>query len=440
MVEKTAEIEKENFLRKTKVKFDKEEDIKPLLIAFRKIFEPMVKSIKSIAKIPEEIERITKKISKDIESGVPERTANAVEKIADNPELVGPPTPEENEKKVLETLNAQLQLLLEQGIPAKIDEDLLKVVKLTEKEIKEKQKEFIQLEKNEKTIKEQIETVKKSDMTAEEMADKLQVLTENLQKNTQETQELETTLGNKTPQPKSEEQGGFQTPSIISEGFEAGRETFMAPVNVITELKDTFKNNIGLPLLSLILQGKKHHKESMEYAETGEKADKISILKFVAIAAAIAFILDGLKKWVFGDEDEFKQQQTVVPGGKGIPNLETMDEAIERIKKNNPNMSYSEIGKQVREANDKTPRIHTARQEGIDNLRDSMSKFGIDMIKRRSLGDIDITTDPAGIGPDRKDYSRGLLFNQTNNQFNNGGGEGSTRVVSASEKKTDAID
>ena len=64
-----------------KVKFDKEEDIKPLLIAFRKIFEPITKSMEKIALIPTEIKRIADNISKDVESGVPERVVDGVEKL-----------------------------------------------------------------------------------------------------------------------------------------------------------------------------------------------------------------------------------------------------------------------------------------------------------------------------------------------------------------------
>tara|TARA_Y100000114_G_C11740472_1_gene318641 strand:- start:42 stop:1388 length:1347 start_codon:yes stop_codon:yes gene_type:complete len=293
MVEKTAE----------KVKFDKEEDIKPLIISLRKIFEPMVKSMQSIAKIPEEIKRISEKISKDVESGVPERTANAVEKIADNPELVGPPKPDENDLvDPMIKLNAQLQLLLDKGIPAKIDEDN-KLVKLTEKEIKETQREFIQQEKNEKTIREQIETVKKSDMTAEEMAIALESLSSNMQKTTDKKQELETTLGDRIPQPSQSDESGFVTPAFAKESYAMGKESLMAGPNAIMQLKDSFMDNIGNPLKSLIKANKEHHEtmyehhEVMEdYGETGEKADKLSILKILAIAAGIGTIVYTVKK------------------------------------------------------------------------------------------------------------------------------------------------
>jgi len=288
MVEKTAD----------KVKFDKEEDIKPLLIAFRKIFDPITKSMKSIAKIPEEIKRIADNISKDIESGVPERTANAVEKIAENPdqlELPGiTPKPDENDLvDPMEKLNAQLQLLIDNGIPAKIDEG--KIVKLTEKEIKETQKQFIQQEKTEKTIKEQIETVKKSDMTAEEMAKELEILSSNMQKTTDKKQELQTILGDKTPQNLgTQERPGFVKPAFIEEMKSASNEAGIGQLSMVMEqLKGSFMNNIGTPLMSLINMTKKHNKVMEEYGETGEKVDKFSLLKYIAIATLIGLIIKG---------------------------------------------------------------------------------------------------------------------------------------------------
>ena len=287
------------------------EELEPILEAIKEAFEPLTKAMPLIAKIPQEIKRISDNIAKDLESGVPQRTANAVEKIADNPELVGPPNPEiagppkpDNLVDPMEKLNAQLQLLLDNGIPAKIDEDN-KIVKLTEKEIKETQKTFIENKKEQELIKEQIETVKKSDMTAEEMADKLQVLTENLQKNTQETQELETTLGDKTPQqvqPGQSDESGFVAPTFVSEPFEVGRETLMAGPNAIMQLKDSFTDNISKPLKSLLKANKKHHDTMEDYAENDKEnsiAEKAKTLLMVGGIVALAKMFTS-----FLDEDE----------------------------------------------------------------------------------------------------------------------------------------
>ena len=294
-----------------KVKFDKEEDIKPLLIAFRKIFEPITKSMKSIAKIPKEIERIANKIAKDIESGVPKRVANGVEKNAENPEFVGPPKPD-NLVDPMEKLNAQLQLLIDNGIPAKIDEG--KIVKLTEKEIKETQKQFIQQEKTEKTIKEQIETIKKSDMTAEEMAKELEILSSNMQKTTDKKQELQTILGDKTPQNLgTQERPGFVKPAFIEEMKSASNEAGIGQLSMVMEqLKGSFMNNIGTPLMSLINMTKKHNKVMEEYGETGEKVDKFSLLKYIAIATLVGLIVKGFAGF-FG----FDGQKKLTPKEKG---------------------------------------------------------------------------------------------------------------------------
>ena len=454
--EEELEPLKKTLKEELRVKFDKEEDIKPLVIAFRKIFEPIAKSLKSIEKIPEEIKRVTEKISKDIDSGMPERTVNAVEKIAENPEIVGSPVTDDLADP-MEKLNAQLQVLIDNGIPAKIDDDN-KLVKLTEKEIIEKQKTFVENKKQEKVIKEQIETIKKSDMTAEDSARELGRLNEALNENTRETDELQNTLGERfTPREKMGVDEKPEGPRLLSEMKEAGGQVFGAPLEAFNELKNTFTDNFGrllqLNLLSLKMN-KEHYAKVEDFSETGEKADKISVAKFTILAATAALILGKLVGF-FDQENQFKRKQYNKPGNKGMPEVETMDEAIERIKKDNPDMSYSEIGKAVREANDRTERTDTDRQEGIDSFRDSMHDlYGIGMIDRGALTDIDInpqeknlpkvTGSPTNKRPDlrtrdRDDRTRDSYTNYFDNRSSTSETKVETGVSNGNSNNVDAI-
>lgn len=365
-----------------KVKFDKEEDIKPLVIAFRKIFEPIAKSLKSIEKIPEEIKRVTEKISNDLDSGMPERTVNAVEKIAENSEIVNSPAPDDLADS-MEKLNEQLYLLIENGIPAKIDDDN-KLVKLTEKEIIEKQKTFVENRKQEKVIKEQMETIKKSDMTAEDSARELGRLNEALNENTRETDELQTTLGERfTPQERDNFDEGFKGDgSILSQMGEAGMSVFGAPVQAFDELKNSFMDNFGkllqLNILSLKMN-KDHYAKVESFGETGERADKISIAKFTFLAATAALILGKLVNFFDNEEDDPMDEYRRLTTGGENPKQETYQDVRERVKKNNPDMSYEEIDFNIRQANNiSRTSEERIKGEGQNSARDSFSNlYGI---------------------------------------------------------------
>ena len=379
--EEELEPLKKTLKEELRVKFDKEEDIKPLVIAFRKIFEPIAKSLKSIEKIPEEIKRVTEKISKDMDSGMPERTVNAVEKIAENPEIVGSPVTDDLADP-MEKLNAQLQVLIDNGIPAKIDDDN-KLVKLTEKEIIEKQKTFIENRKQEKVIKEQIETIKKSDMTAEDSAKELTLLNEELQQNTIETDELQNTLGERfTPREKMGGDEKPEGPRLLSEMTEAGMSVFGAPVQAFDELKNSFMDNFG-NLLKLnmfqIKMNQDHYNKMENFSKTGEKADKISVAKFTILAATAALILGKLVNFFDNEDDPLDEYRRLTTGGER-PTQETFEDVRERVKKNNPNMSYEEIDTQILIANPSITRNQkeTTIAKGQASARDSFSSlYGI---------------------------------------------------------------
>ena len=283
-----------------KVKFDKEEDIKPLLIAFRKIFEPITKSMQSIAKIPEEIKRIADNISKDIESGVPKRVAKGAGKlttseIAQKVKDAFQAQMSEDEIKSLERHEAMLKVLQDQRIPSKLDENN-QAVKLTEKEILESRKEFITEKKEQLKIEKKIESASKEEgLDAEQQATKIQELQEKLEKSTEKTSQLETMLGSRTPQEiQQQERPGFVKPAFIEEMKSASNEAGIGQLSMVMEqLKGSFMNNIGTPLMSLINMTRKHNEVMEDYGETGERVNKMSLAKSLLIAAGIATIIAG---------------------------------------------------------------------------------------------------------------------------------------------------
>ena len=282
-----------------------EEELQPLLQAIQEAFEPLTKAMPLIVKIPEEIKRVADNISDDLGSGIPEKIDNAVEKITqDEAEEQLKKELSEAEREALEKLTEELQLLRENGIPAEIKEG--KVTKLTEEQIKQTQKEFIQNVKEEKLIKQQIETVKKSDMTDEEQIKQLKTLTEKLKENTESRSEIKDKLTeDKVPTPKQVDSDDRALPAFIEEPLAIGKETLMAGPNAIMDLKDSFENNISGPIKSLLKANKKHHDIMEDYGETGEKADKLTIIKFLAIAAGVAAIVAGLS-WMFKSGEKRK--------------------------------------------------------------------------------------------------------------------------------------
>lgn len=292
-----------------KVKFDKEEDIKPLLIAFRKIFEPITKSMQSIAKIPEEIKRVADNISKNVESGVPERVADGAEKLTtmEKADQMLRDLLSEGAQKQLENQKEIVNILQEAKVPSKLDENN-QAVKLTEKEITESRKEFITLKNEQSIIEKKIEVASKAEGSdAEQQAEVIQKLKQELEESRETTTNLETILGNKTPQEiQQQERPGFQTPAFLQEPYEMGKESLMAGPNAFVALKDSFENNIGGPIKSLLNMNKEHHEVMEDYGETGEKSDKMSLMKFLLIAAGITTIVTGLT-YLFRSGPETKE-------------------------------------------------------------------------------------------------------------------------------------
>ena len=287
-----------------------EEELEPLLESIQEAFKPLQKAMPLIMKIPEEIKRVADNISQDVESGVPEKIADGIEKLTkDEAEDQLRTALSEAANKQLEKQTELLQVLLEKGIPAKIEEG--KLVKLTEKEIKETQVKFKEEQKYQEDTSNLLELEKNKETDdLEKQAEIIQKLEQNIEESQKRQQELQQILGDKVPgQTTQSSGGGFQSPGLVDEMKSAGGEVFTAPLMAITELKDSFVNNVGGPIMSLIKQNKEQHEEAMDYAETGEKSDKISILKFLAIAAGIAALVNGFAGFFgFGEETQTKEE------------------------------------------------------------------------------------------------------------------------------------
>ena len=60
-----------------------EEEFQPLILSMKRVFAPFMDAIPSIIRIPDEIERLSKTIIDDVDSGQPDRLDTASEKLVD---------------------------------------------------------------------------------------------------------------------------------------------------------------------------------------------------------------------------------------------------------------------------------------------------------------------------------------------------------------------
>ena len=58
-----------------------EEELQPLIQSMKRVFEPLVKALPTLALIPNEISRLSDKLDQDMMSGVPERMESVVERF-----------------------------------------------------------------------------------------------------------------------------------------------------------------------------------------------------------------------------------------------------------------------------------------------------------------------------------------------------------------------
>ena len=434
------------------------EELEPIVEAIEMAFEPLKRAMPSIIKIPEEISRITEKISQDLESGIPERTVNAVEKIAENPELVGPPVPElmdnandnangesddtklspgeaeeqlkialaKAEQEKLDKLNAQLQLLIDNGIPAKIDEDN-KLVKLTEKEIKETQKQFIQNEKEEILIREQIETIKKSDMTAEKSAKELDELNRKLDKSAQKRGEMQKLLGDKVPVPEGPGQSGFVAPAAVGEIKSIFEEQLMAGPNAFKELKNSFVNNIGAPIKSLINLGKKQTEATEDLRDETKSNNIFSKAKTLLIVGGVVAIAQYFTDFLMGDGEEEEPSHMDTPFGKD------MQERYNELREQGVSPEEAEViarrdtTKKSRENMIDVPGLFNMRDEKFDIMNDetfqSQLKEARMINSQRILSRINDLFRENVSGAGGQGQQQINIANQSNTKVDGGGGE-----------------
>ena len=286
-----------------RVKFSKEEDIKPLIITFRKIFEPMTKAMKDIALIPKEVTRIVDVIRKDIKSGKPDRFVSGSEKSADSVDMIQmmkdymENTSEEGKKRQQDLADleriaqerakteAEVQQLQQLGTPAVIGEDN-KVKLLNEKEIIEKQKEYIKEQKEVTKIEKLI--TEEQEMGGDADADKLIMLKNALDKQNELVEENTKILGNRLPRQKVPQTVGVRDfiPGPLMEAYDNIKDSAMESGRALGSIIQPF---IGFKKKFL---DKQEYED--EFLEDKKKKDKkmglamvMTTLKFVALTAAL---------------------------------------------------------------------------------------------------------------------------------------------------------
>ena len=297
-----------------------QEELDPIVEAIQEAFKPLTKAMPLIAKIPQEIKRLADNMSEDLSSGIPEKIDETVEKLTqDEAEMQLRQALSEAEQEALQELTDQLKLLRENGIPAEIKYG--KVVKLTEEEIKITQQSYITTVKTLENLEKQKEEIIKSNLSADESAEALKNIQDLMDESNKTLEDSKVLLANNLPEvPSAGPEDGPRRPRIFGEMKAAGGEVLGATLMAFEELKNSFVDNVGGPIMDLIGVTKKQHEEAMGYAETGEKADKISILKFIVIATALASILNFIGNMFGGgetmEEKKEREKQTAIEDAK----------------------------------------------------------------------------------------------------------------------------
>ena len=341
-----------------RVKFDKEEDIKPLVITFRKIFEPMTKAMKNIALIPKEVSRIVDVIRKDIKSGQPDRFVSGSKKSADSVDMIQmyknftERNSEEGKRrqKELEDLEkiAQKQQkaieeqskLLELGVPAEITKDN-EVKILNEKEIIEKQKEYIKEQKEVTFLEKQIADEKGKGEDAD--SERLLILKEALDKQNQLAEEQGKILGNRLPVQKVPETVTARDfiPGPLMEAYDNIADSATQSAEAIGSI---FKPLIGLR--KKFMQKEEYEEEEQEGKKKRDKGNGLAMLlatvKLIAFAASLAVAIKAMYKLgqMAGIIDKPEDPTERRPG-------ETQQQHKERLVKEQ-GMTYEEAGKKSR--------------------------------------------------------------------------------------------
>ena len=408
-----------------------QEELDPIVEAIQEAFKPLTQAMPLIAKIPEEIKRLADNMSEDLSSGIPEKIDETVEKLTqDEAEMQLREALSEAEQEALQELVDQLKLLRENGIPAEIKDG--KVVKLTEEEIKITQQSYITSVKTLENLEKQKEEIVKSNLSADESAEILKNIQDLMDETNKTLEDSKTLLADNLPEvPSAGPDDGPRRPRIFGEMKAAGADVIGAPMMAFEELKNSFVENVGGPIMDLIGVTKKQHEEAMGYAETGEKADKISILKFIVIATAIASILNFLGNMFGGgetmEEKKEREKQTAIEDAKARGD----DDLTAEMR------GEQAEAKVIREGFFDLPGILGLRDEATDITTEEGFKNRLDA-KKKQIADAETQTALSEYG---QQFSQGQsivnIINQNNT--NNTTQEGPTITPGASTEKTTAL-
>lgn len=410
-----------------------QEELDPIVNAIEEAFKPLTQAMPLIAKIPEEIKRLADNMSEDLSSGIPEKIDETVEKLTqDEAEMQLRQALSEAEQEALKELVDQLKLLRENGIPAEIKDG--KVVKLTEEEIKITQQSYITTVKTLENLEKQKEEIVKSNLSADESAEALKNIQDLMDVNNQTLEDSKVLLANNLPEVPSDGPDDGPTPRrprIFGEMKSAGSDVLGAPMMAFEELKNSFVENVGGPIKDLIGVTKKQHEEAMGYAETGEKADKISILKFIVIATALASILNFLGNMFGGgetmEEKKEREKQTAIEDAKARGD----DDLTAQMR------GEQAEAKVIREGFFDLPGILGLRDEATDITTEEGFKNRLDA-KKKQIADAETQTALSEYG---QQFSQGQsivnIINQNNT--NNTTQEGPTVKPGASSELLKAV-
>ena len=408
-----------------------QEELDPIVEAIQEAFKPLTQAMPLIAKIPEEIKRLADNMSEDLSSGIPEKIDETVEKLTqDEAEMQLREALSEAEQEALQELVDQLKLLRENGIPAEIKDG--KVVKLTEEEIKITQQSYITSVKTLENLEKQKEEIVKSNLSADESAEILKNIQDLMDETNKTLEDSKTLLADNLPEvPSAGPDDGPRRPRIFGEMKAAGADVIGAPMMAFEELKNSFVENVGGPIMDLIGVTKKQHEEAMGYAETGEKADKISILKFIVIATALASILNFIGNMFGGgetmEEKKEREKQTAIEDAKARGD----DDLTAQMR------GEQAEAKVIREGFFDLPGILGLRDEATDITTEEGFKNRLDA-KKKQIADAETQTALSEYG---QQFSQGQsivnIINQNNT--NNTTQEGPTITPGASSEPVKAV-
>jgi len=298
-----------------------QEEFQPLIQSMKRVFAPFMDAIPSIIRIPDEVKRLTESISTDINSGNEDRLDTASEKLVD-PMIQGLRNffdKQDADRKAeldkiaaqREAANAEVQKLQDLGVPAEVTKQNTVNI-LNEKEILEKQKEYIKEQKEVSFLESEIADEKSKGEGAD--SERLLMLKEALDKQNQLVEEQGKVLGDRLPRQKVKENVGARDfiPAPLMEAYDNIAETAMESGRALGSI---FQPLIGLKKLF----AEKEEYEEDEF-EDREKKDKkqgkamvLTTLKFLALAATLAVFAKGIydlgKMFGFFKEKPGKDEQ-----------------------------------------------------------------------------------------------------------------------------------